>query len=45
MTKKMWLKIKKNKKRKAREYKLYRKRHFKETIDYAIDCFIKDCYT
>ena len=42
MKKKEKLKIKKDEQRKIREFKLYRKRNYKETVDYAIDCFLKE---
>ena len=42
MNKKINLKVKKDKKRKIRECRSYRKRHYKETVDYALDCLMKE---
>lgn len=44
MSKKSSLKSKKDSKRKKREYLKYRKNHYKETVDYAIDCLMKEWY-
>lgn len=42
MSKQKHLKIKKDKMREKRKGILYRKRHYKETVDYALNCFFKE---
>lgn len=44
MSKKVNLKKKKDYKRNKRAYKKYRKNHYLETADYAIDCLMKEWY-